>query len=165
MNSTIKKKIYIFFLISIFLSLLFTINHYHSIYKLEKINVKDIKEINLKSENEKFPYYIDKIEKYGKKIFIEGWIVKKGEDNFYINRVIVLRDSQGNYYKLFTKSTIRREVSTWFKNEYNYDRTGLISIIKINKTIKYPLNIYFLVQDNDEKILINTNHKIEGENK
>lgn len=165
LQKNINKYIYLTFLFSIVVSLFFATVYYESIYKIKKINIKNIKVLDLKSENKKFPYYIDKVEKHNKKIFIEGWILKKGEDNIYINRVLVLKDSQGNYYKLFTKSTIRREISAWFKNEHNYDRTGIISTIKINKNIKYPLDIYFLIQDNNEKILINTNYRIEGENK
>lgn len=147
------------FFISFLFPILFCFLHYKSINKMKKISINTLNNISLLPDNPIYPYYIDKIEKDSKYLFIDGWIAKKGEDNIHINRVIVVKDKNNNYYELFTKSVIRNEVTANFNNTFDYNRTGLTSRGRINKNIQYPLKIYFLIKD--ENKLIDTNISIE----
>ena len=156
-----KKIIYLSFLFSVFISLVLYFLFYNTIQNIKKINVKNYTIKNLEFNNSEYPYYIDYSTIKNNKFYISGWLVKRGEDNVLINRVVVIKDAKGNYYKIFTKSYINNNVSAHFNNEFDYYRTGLMAKGKLNKKMKPPFIICFLIKENDKNILINTNKIIE----
>ena len=107
--------------------------------------------------NDIFPYNIDSVKIIDGKLFAEGWIVRKGQNNNDIDISVVIKDDKDNYYKIFTKSVTRPGLNEYFNDGYNYTNTGFISKGKLKKEIKYPLKIYFLTKKDDRKVLINTN--------
>ena len=157
-----KTFIYLSFLFSTIVSVVIYSLFYNSIQKVEKLNTKNYIIKNLENHNSEYPYYIDYSMIQNNKFYISGWLVKRGEDNILINRVIVIKDGKGNYYKIFTKSYINENVSAHFNNEFDYYRTGLIGKGKLNKKMAPPFIIHFLVRENNKNILINTNKIIEG---
>ncbi len=158
-----KRMIFFFLILSIGISFILCFLYYDSIQKMKKISLDKYKILSLKSDNEIYPYSIDEKVKVGNKIYIEGWIVDKGKDNVHINRVIVLKDNKNNFYQMFTKSIIRKDVTKHFGNTYQYDGTGLIAKGKLKKNMEYPFKVYFLIKEKGRNILIDTNQKLEKE--
>ena len=125
---------------------------------IKKIDVKDYEIMNLENNsNDIFPYNIDSIEVINRKLFVEGWLARKGQNNNDIDILVVIKDDKDNYYKIFTKSVTRLGLNEYFNDGYDYTNTGFISKGKLKKEIKYPLKIYFLIKKDGRKVLINTN--------
>ena len=137
----IKKTVYVYFFISLFISVFTCFLFYTSIQKTKKIVVNKEK-VQILEQN--------------KKIFVEGWLLKKNEDNFKLNRIVVLEDSKKNFYKIFTKSVIRPGITEYFKNEKNYNNTGLQAKGKINRKMAPPFKIYFLIKEKNKELLLDT---------
>ncbi|EEX73501.1 hypothetical protein [Leptotrichia hofstadii] len=156
-----EKIIYLYFLFSIIVSFSLFLIFYNTIQYTVKINEKNYTIKNLISTNLEYPYYIDYSAIKNNKFYINGWLVKRGTDNIVINRSIVIKDGKGDYYKIFTKSYINENVSTYFNNEFDYYRTGLVGKGKLNKKMKPPFTIYFLIEEQNSNILINTQKIIE----
>lgn len=154
-----KKKINIFLFMSVLISVGLSILYYNSIQKIEKIDIKEYK--NLKIEKEHYLFNIDNVEKVRNTLFIEGWVLEIDKDNKYINSAVVIKDASGSYYKFFTKSISRPDVNDSFGGKYDYLNTGIIAKGKLKKSIKYPIKIYILKRNKDESILIDTNKNIE----
>lgn len=154
-----KKKINIFLFMSVLISVGLSILYYNSIQKIEKIDIKEYK--NLKIEKEHYLFNIDNVEKVRNTLFIEGWVLEIDKDNKYINSAVVIKDANGSYYKFFTKSISRPDVNDSFGGKYDYLNTGIIAKGKLKKSIKYPIKIYILKRNKDESILIDTNKNIE----
>ena len=107
MNKKFQIKVYGFLIFSVLLSSFLCFLYYNSIQKVQKINISNIEVTHLEGNNKVFPYNIDKVDKINRKLTIDGWLLKKGEDNTYISTVVVIKDAKNNYYKLFTKSILR----------------------------------------------------------
>lgn len=161
MNKKFQIKVYGFLIFSVLLSSFLCFLYYNSIQKVQKINISNIEVTHLEGNNKVFPYNIDKVDKINRKLTIDGWLLKKGEDNTYISTVVVIKDAKNNYYKLFTKSILRLDVSESFPDDYNYNNTGFVSKGKIKKYMKYPFKIYFLIKNKDKDLLIETNEIIK----
>ena len=157
----IKKNIYILFLLSLFISFIFTFLFYNATQKVEKISTENIELFNPRNTKISYNYNIEKVEIIENKLFIRGWLLEKGKNNVYINRVIVVKDNKNDYYKLFTKSNDRKDINDYFGKKYNYNNVGLIAKGKLRKEIEYPLKIYFLIQEKNKNILVDTNQIIE----
>jgi hypothetical protein len=159
----VKKEIrvYLYFLFSIMISFVLFFAFYTSIQHTEKINTTNYIIKNLVNTNLEYPYYIDYSTIKNNKFYISGWIVKRGIDNIVIDRSIVIKDSKGNYYKLFTKSYVNEKVPAYFNNEFDYYRSGLIAKGKLNKKMIPPFTIYFLIKEGKENILVNTEKTVE----
>ena len=156
-----KRKMYLLFLISLFISFTFAFLFYNVTQKIQKISIQNIILPDSKKIDESYNYNIEKVEIVRNKVFIESWFLEKGKNNTYINRVIVIKDNKDNYYKLFTKSNERPDINEYFGKKYNYNNVGLISKGKLKKEIEYPLKIYFLIKENDKMILIDTKEIVE----
>ena len=152
----IKKTVYVYFFISLFISVFTCFLCYTSIQKTKKIVVNKEKVQILEQNNGGYIYFIDNAERVNKKIFVEGWLLKKNEDNFKLNRIVVLEDSKKNFYKIFTKSVIRPGITEYFKNEKNYNNTGLQAKGKINRKMAPPFKIYFLIKEKNKELLLDT---------
>ena len=139
----IKKTVYVYFFISLFISVFTCFLFYTSIQKTKKIVVNKEKVQILEQNNGGYIYFIDNAERVNKKIFVEGWLLKKNEDNFKLNRIVVLEDSKKNFYKIF-------------KNEKNYNNTGLQAKGKINRKMAPPFKIYFLIKEKNKELLLDT---------
>ena len=50
---------------------------------IQKISVENFEMLNLPKENDLFPYTIETTKIIDDKLFIEGWLLKKGENNYY----------------------------------------------------------------------------------
>ena len=157
----IKKNIYILFLLSLFISFIFTFLFYNATQKVEKISTENIELFNPRNTKISYNYNIEKVEIIENKLFIKGWLLEKGKNNVYINRIIVVKDNKNNYYKLFTKSNDRKDINDYFGKKYNYNNVGLIAKGKLRKEIEYPLKIYFLIKEKNKNILVDTNQIIE----
>ena len=157
----IKKNIYILFLLSLFISFIFTFLFYNATQKVEKISTENIELFNPRNTKISYNYNIEKVEIIENKLFIRGWLLEKGKNNVYINRVIVVKDNKNDYYKLFTKSNDRKDINDYFGKKYNYNNVGLIATGKLRKEIEYPLKIYFLIKEKNKNILVDTNQIIE----
>lgn len=157
----IKKNIYILFLLSLFISFIFTFLFYNATQKVEKISTENIELFNPRNTKISYNYNIEKVEIIENKLFIRGWLLEKGKNNVYINRVIVVKDNKNDYYKLFTKSNDRKDINDYFGKKYNYNNVGLIAKGKLRKEIEYPLKIYFLIKEKNKNILVDTNQIIE----
>ena len=157
----IKKNIYILFLLSLFISFIFTFLFYNATQKVEKISTENIELFNPRNTKISYNYNIEKVEIIENKLFIKGWLLEKGKNNVYINRIIVVKDNKNDYYKLFTKSNDRKDINDYFGKKYNYNNVGLIAKGKLRKEIEYPLKIYFLIKEKNKNILVDTNQIIE----
>ena len=157
----IKKNIYILFLLSLFISFIFTFLFYNATQKVENISTENIELFNPRNTKISYNYNIEKVEIIENKLFIRGWLLEKGKNNVYINRVIVVKDNKNDYYKLFTKSNDRKDINDYFGKKYNYNNVGLIAKGKLRKEIEYPLKIYFLIKEKNKNILVDTNQIIE----
>ncbi len=152
---------YILFLLSLFISFVFTFLFYNATQKVEKISTENIELFNPRNTKISYNYNIEKVEIIENKLFIRGWLLEKGKNNVYINRVIVVKDNKNDYYKLFTKSNDRKDINDYFGKKYNYNNVGLIAKGKLRKEIEYPLKIYFLIKEKNKNILVDTNQIIE----
>ena len=157
----IKKNIYILFLLSLFISFIFTFLFYNATQKVEKISTENIELFNPRNTKISYNYNIEKVEIIENKLFIKGWLLEKGKNNVYINRIIVVKDNKNDYYKLFTKSNDRKDINDYFGKKYNYNNVGLIAKGKLRKEIEYPLKIYFLIKEKNKNILVDTDQIIE----
>ena len=157
----IKRYIYISFLLSLFISFVFTFLFYNATQKVEKISTENIELFNPRNTKISYNYNIEKVEIIENKLFIKGWLLEKGKNNVYINRIIVVKDNKNDYYKLFTKSNDRKDINDYFGKKYNYNNVGLIAKGKLRKEIEYPLKIYFLIKEKNKSILVDTNQIIE----
>ncbi len=157
----IKRNIYILFLLSLFISFIFTFLFYNATQKIEKISTENIELFNPRKTKISYNYNIEKIETIENKLFIKGWLLEKRKNNAYINRIIVVKDNKNNYYKLFTKSNDRKDINDYFGKKYDYNNVGLIAKGKLRKDMEYPLKIYFLIKEKNKSILVDTNQIIE----
>ena len=157
----IKRYMYILFLLSLFISFVFTFLFYNATQKVEKISTENIELFNPRNTKISYNYNIEKVEIIENKLFIKGWLLEKGKNNVYINRIIVVKDNKNDYYKLFTKSNDRKDINDYFGKKYNYNNVGLIAKGKLRKEIEYPLKIYFLIKEKNKNILVDTNQIIE----
>lgn len=152
---------YILFLLSLFISFVFTFLFYNATQKVEKISTENIELFNPRNTKISYNYNIEKIETIENKLFIKGWLLEKGKNNAYINRIIVVKDNKNDYYKLFTKSNDREDINDYFGRKYDYNNVGLIAKGKLRKDMEYPLKIYFLIKEKNKSILVDTNQIIE----
>lgn len=152
---------YILFLLSLFISFVFTFLFYNATQKVEKISTENIELFNPRNTKISYNYNIEKIETIENKLFIKGWLLEKGKNNAYINRIIVIKDNKNDYYKLFTKSNDREDINDYFGRKYDYNNVGLIAKGKLRKDMEYPLKIYFLIKEKNKSILVDTNQIIE----
>jgi len=157
----IKRYMYILFLLSLFISFVFTFLFYNATQKVEKISTENIELFNPRNTKISYNYNIEKIETIENKLFIKGWLLEKGKNNAYINRIIVVKDNKNDYYKLFTKSNDREDINDYFGRKYDYNNVGLIAKGKLRKDMEYPLKIYFLIKEKNKSILVDTNQIIE----
>ena len=157
----IKRNVYILFSLSLFVSCIFTFLFYNATQKVEKISTENIELFNPRNTKISYNYNIEKVEIIENKLFIKGWLLEKGKNNVYINRIIVVKDNKNDYYKLFTKSNDRKDINDYFGKKYNYNNVGLISKGKLRKEMEYPLKIYFLIKEKNKSILVDTNQIIE----
>lgn len=157
----IKRNVYILFSLSLFVSFIFTFLFYNATQKVEKISTENIELFNPRNTKISYNYNIEKVEIIENKLFIKGWLLEKGKNNVYINRIIVVKDNKNDYYKLFTKSNDRKDINDYFGKKYNYNNVGLIAKGKLRKEIEYPLKIYFLIKEKNKSILVDTNQIIE----
>ena len=157
----IKRYMYILFLLSLFISFVFTFLFYNATQKVEKISTENIELFNPRNTKISYNYNIEKIETIENKLFIKGWLLEKGKNNAYINRIIVIKDNKNDYYKLFTKSNDREDINDYFGRKYDYNNVGLIAKGKLRKDMEYPLKIYFLIKEKNKSILVDTNQIIE----
>ena len=157
----IKRYMYILFLLSLFISFVFTFLFYNATQKVEKISTENIELFNPRNTKISYNYNIEKIETIENKLFIKGWLIEKGKNNAYINRIIVVKDNKNDYYKLFTKSNDREDINDYFGRKYDYNNVGLIAKGKLRKDMEYPLKIYFLIKEKNKSILVDTNQIIE----
>ena len=152
---------YILFLLSLFISFVFTFLFYNATQKVEKISTENIELFNPRNTKISYNYNIEKVEIIENKLFIKGWLLEKGKNNVYINRIIVVKDNKNDYYKLFTKSNDREDINDYFGRKYDYNNVGLIAKGKLRKDMEYPLKIYFLIKEKNKSILVDTNQIIE----
>ena len=157
----IKRYMYILFLLSLFISFVFTFLFYNATQKVEKISTENIELFNPRNTKISYNYNIEKVEIIENKLFIKGWLLEKGKNNVYINRIIVVKDNKNDYYKLFTKSNDRKDINDYFGKKYDYNNVGLIAKGKLRKEMEYPLKIYFLIKEKNKSILVDTNQIIE----
>jgi len=134
---------------------------YNATQKVEKISTENIELFNPRNTKISYNYNIEKIETIENKLFIKGWLLEKGKNNAYINRIIVVKDNKNDYYKLFTKSNDREDINDYFGRKYDYNNVGLIAKGKLRKDMEYPLKIYFLIKEKNKSILVDTNQIIE----
>ena len=92
-------------------------------------------------------------------------MLKKGEDNNFIYKTIVIEDSKNNYYKLNARDNLRLDVNEAFNEKYDYSKAGIIVEEKLKNEMKYPFRIYFLIKEENRNILINTGQIIERKEK
>ena len=128
---------------------------------IQKISVENFEMLNLPKENDLFPYTIETTKIIDDKLFIEGWLLKKGENNNFIYKTIVIEDSKNNYYKLNARDNLRLDVDEAFNEEYDYSKAGIIVEEKLKNNMEYPFKIYFLIKEENRNILIDTGQKIE----
>ena len=133
--------------------------------EIQKISVENFEVLNLPKENEIFPYTLETAKIIDNKLFIEGWVLKKGEDNNFIYKTIVIEDSKNNYYKLNARDNLRLDVNEAFNEKYDYSKAGIIVEEKLKNEMKYPFRIYFLIKEANRNILINTGQIIERKEK
>lgn len=128
---------------------------------IQKISVEGFEILNLPKENNLFPYTIETAKIIDNKLSIEGWVLKKGEDNNFIYKTIVIEDNKNNYYKLNARVNLRLDVNEAFNEEYDYSKAGIIVEEKLKGNMEYPFKIYFLIKKEDKNILIDTSQIIE----
>jgi hypothetical protein len=113
---------------------------------------------------EDYFYYIDSITKNDEQVRIEGWVAKLGQDIDYINRTVVLIDSQGQLYHLNTVMVVRNNVTEYFNDGHNYDNSGIsaacmLSDLQPNET--YKVGVIIREKDGSKSLLI-TDETVSG---
>ena len=149
-NSKTTKSVVLIIVACFVVSLLALVVFRYNITKISKINVNDYKIANTND----YVFSIDNVVKENEKLTIEGYLYKNNVDINIIEAHMVLKDSNGNYYKI---PTYVKYLKALVGNN-NYGWAGFVSTLntkKINTNDDYKL--YMLSSINNEELLIDTN--------
>lgn len=128
----IEKKITIsYLLISLIISILFIVMY---IITNQKTEFYEAKEINNNDPN--FIFNIDEAHVDNNNLIISGWACTIGTNLDYVNRKVVLVDSQKNIIMLPTQMQKRLDVTNYLNDGKNYDYSGIKSKVPIRKLKK-----------------------------
>ncbi|MBP5192353.1 MAG: hypothetical protein J6Z74_03315 [Eubacterium sp.] len=138
--------------------------------KDDSIHVLDDSKVIKIDTREDFRGYVDYTEcewletEASNRIYITGWIAKEGIDSRRVKARLVLKDEE-NYYVIPTYRSIREDVTEFFGDGVNYDRSGFYSYFDsvaygfANESGVYE--IYMLCTFENYDFLINMNSTLE----
>ena len=146
-----KTKSVIAIIVACFIvSLLALIVFRYNITKVSKINADNYKITNTND----YVFSINNVIKENEKLTIEGYLYKNGVDIKIIATHMILKDNDGNYYKMPTYVKYQEELV----GNNNYGWAGFVSILNTKKfNINDNYKLYMLSSINNEELLIDTN--------
>ena len=113
---------------------------------------------------QEYSWYIDSVTKNAKQVVVEGWAAKLGSDLAYVNRNVVLIDSQGELHHLNTVMVKRTSVTEHFKDGHNYDNSGIRAACMLKDLEPgraYAVGI-IVKEQNGSQYLIKTDKTVTG---
>ena len=109
--------------------------------------------------DDKFSYMfqIDEIEDDGKKVVLDGWAFKLGEDATGDQFNIFLYDiDRGKIVYSKKKTVVREDVNDYFSCEYNYSNSGIIATFDSKKLDLSKKDYEVLIEDISAEVLYRT---------
>ena len=101
-------------------------------------------DLNLIGNIENFTY--DK-----RNLYITGWLILKGENAFSSNISLILKNNT-NSYRLRLDEYVRKDVTSYFADGFNYDNSGISANITIPDGVeKGNYQVYLELKDKEEK--------------
>lgn len=148
-----STSILLLFIVVNFLGLLFALIVFYDKQNIHKINNEDY--IETKGD---ISYVIDSVDYNEDSISIIGWAYKMGQDIKNYDTEIVLNNITTNeFITIPTDMVIRKDVTEFFNDGFNYDCSGFSSKVlnrKLNRNDTY--NIYILYRNDSHNYLIKT---------
>lgn len=102
------------------------------------IRVDDLSGVSLAAESDHIMSTIDEASYEDERIYVRGWIMQRGVTPTQINVSVALKgENSNNYIIVPTKSVERTDVTEYFDDGTNYDRSGFMAMInpQIYKTL------------------------------
>ena len=122
-------------------------------------------------------YFVDAVEMstfaagdYRNRVFINGWLIIKGEESSNVSVEVLLKDNQtGDYYLLSTMKKRRTDITENYSLEeegINYDSSGFAAYDRIDDLVSeenYSYTIYLRVECNGKLYLVETPDQVLSE--
>lgn len=103
------------------------------------------------SSNKKTIGNLEDVTAYNGSLYINGWAGFENEDSKNTNIKIAISNNR-NIYELETQKVIRKDVTSYYKNKYNYDQTGYKSKNKLGFFPKGKYKIAVIVTKPNNQI-------------
>lgn len=129
-----------------------------------KIDKDYIKSIDVSEASTEYPLdytaYIDSVDYSNDRLVVKGWVARKA--NFNANFQCLIKDEQGIFYAVTTRSVKRYEITQYFNDGNDYSDAGFFATGKVKYgKIKGISQIYILVKDKEQnQYLIETDKTI-----
>lgn len=136
MDMKMSKK----YFISLLICAIIVLTTFIILYKLDNETIKKVTLNEYEHAGKQLQYYIDRIDTSNRYIIIEGWVIIKKRENNKINRVVLLEDSNQNYYKMNTIMKLRPDVTEYFNDGISYDKCGFVA--RVNRRSLRRENVY-----------------------